>query len=52
MEEREPISTTLRTDLEAVATSAAGQEGVVWALDGSEDLNANLVHFGAGRDFG
>lgn len=25
---------------------------MVWALDGSEDLNANLVHFGAGRDVG
>ena len=52
MEEREPVSTTLRTDLEAVAASAAGREGVVWALDVGEDLNANLVHFGAGRGVG
>jgi quercetin dioxygenase-like cupin family protein len=51
-EEREPISTTLRTDLEAVAASAAGREGVVWALAVSEDLNANLVHFGTGRGVG
>jgi quercetin dioxygenase-like cupin family protein len=52
LEEREPVSTTLRTDLEAVAASAAGREGVVWALDVGEDLNANLVHFGAGRGVG
>ena len=48
LEECEPVSTTLRTDFEAVAASAAGREGVVWALDVSEDLNANLVHFGPG----
>jgi quercetin dioxygenase-like cupin family protein len=27
----------------------AGGEGVVWALRAGEDLNANLVRFGAGR---
>ena len=52
LEEHEPVATPLRTDLEAVAASAAGREGVVWALDASEDLNANLVHFGAGRGVG
>jgi quercetin dioxygenase-like cupin family protein len=52
LEECEPVSTTLRTDLEAVAASAAGREGVVWALDVSEELNATLVHFGAGRGVG
>src|SRR5215204_5815617 len=29
-------------------TSAVGREGVVWTLDGSVDLNANLVRFGVG----
>jgi quercetin dioxygenase-like cupin family protein len=52
LEECESVSTRLQTDLEAVAVSATGREGVVWALDGSEDLNAKLVHFGAGRDVG
>jgi quercetin dioxygenase-like cupin family protein len=52
LEEHELVATPLRTDLEAVAASAAGREGVVWALDASEDLNANLVHFGAGRGVG
>jgi mannose-6-phosphate isomerase-like protein (cupin superfamily) len=52
LEEHEPAATTLRTDLEAVAASAKGREGVVWALDASDDLNANLVRFGAGRGVG
>jgi len=30
----------------------AGGEGVVWALGAGEDLNANLVRFGAGRGVG
>ncbi len=46
------MATPLRTDLEAVAASAAGREGAVWALDASEDLNANLVLFEAGRGVG
>ena len=29
-----------------IAASTAGQKGVVWTLDGSVDLNANLVRFG------
>jgi quercetin dioxygenase-like cupin family protein len=39
-------------DLEAVATSTATREGVVWTLDASGDLNANLVRFGPGRGVG
>lgn len=35
-------------DLGEISASAAGREGVVWALDGSVDLNANLVCFGVG----
>ena len=30
----------------------AGGEGVVWTLGAGADLNANLVHFGAGREVG
>ena len=41
----------LRADLGAVAASAAG-EGTVWSLRAGSDLNANLVHFGAGRGVG
>jgi mannose-6-phosphate isomerase-like protein (cupin superfamily) len=40
------------TNLEAVAAFAVAREGVIWALDASEDLNSNLVHFGAGRGVG
>lgn len=36
-------------NLEAAAASAEMQEGTVWALEASRDLNANLVRFGAGR---
>ena len=52
LEEHERAATPLRTDPEAVAVSAPAREGVVWALDASEDLNANLVLFGAGRGVG
>lgn len=52
LEEQEPVATPIQTDLEALVTAAAGREGVVWALDASEDLNANLVRFGAGRGVG
>lgn len=31
-----------------IAASTSGQKGVVWTLDGSVDLNANLVRFGVG----
>ena len=41
----------VRTDLVTEAVEARG-EGVVWALGASEDLNANLVRFGAGRGVG
>ena len=37
---------------ETAAASAAGREGVIWTLVESDDLNANLVRFGAGRGVG
>ena len=46
------VALTLQTNLEAAAASTAGQEGAVWALEASRDLNANLVRFGAGRGVG
>ena len=52
MEEHVPVEPTLRIGLEEVATSAAGREGVVWGLEASSDLNANLVRFEAGRGVG
>ena len=40
-------------DLAQVAASAGdGPGGVVWSLEASEDLNANLVSFGPGRGVG
>ncbi len=36
-------------DLGEISAYSAGLAGVVWTLDGSVDLNANLVRFGAGR---
>jgi quercetin dioxygenase-like cupin family protein len=39
-------------NLVEIAESAPGREGVVWTLEGSEDLNANLVRFEAGRGVG
>jgi quercetin dioxygenase-like cupin family protein len=39
-------------NLNEIAGSATGKEGVVWTLGGSEDLNANLVRFEAGRGVG
>ena len=35
-------------NLGETAGSATGRKGVVWSLEGSGDLNANLVRFGAG----
>lgn len=34
------------------AARAEDNSGVVWTLEGSSDLNANLVRFGAGRGVG
>jgi len=48
----EHVQTDLPTDLEALATFAAGREGVIWSLEASSDLNANLVRFGARRGVG
>jgi quercetin dioxygenase-like cupin family protein len=39
-------------NLGEIAGSASGREGVVWTLEGSGDLNANLVRFEAGRGVG
>ena len=39
-------------NLGEIAESATGREGVVWTLEGSGDLNANLVRFEAGRGVG
>ncbi len=35
-------------NLGEIAASAAGQAGVVWTLQGSSELNANLVRFETG----
>jgi quercetin dioxygenase-like cupin family protein len=48
LEERDPVQTALPADLEALAASAVGREGVIWNLEAGKDLNANLVRFGAG----
>ena len=32
-----------------IAASAGDRVGVIWSLDTSSDLNANLVRFGAGQ---
>jgi quercetin dioxygenase-like cupin family protein len=52
LEERDPVQTALPADLEALAVSAVGREGVIWSLEAGNDLNANLVRFGAGRGVG
>jgi len=39
-------------NLSEIAGSATGKEGVVWTLEGSTDLNANLVRFEAGGGVG
>ena len=39
-------------DLGEIAGSATGREGAVWTLEGSGDLNANLVRFEAGGGVG
>lgn len=52
MEERDPVQTALPADLEALAASAVGREGVIWSLEAGKDLNANLVRFGAGQGVG
>jgi quercetin dioxygenase-like cupin family protein len=40
------------TDLKELAAAASGPAGVIWALEGSGDLNANLVRFDAGGGVG
>src|SRR5919199_1631465 len=36
-------------NLHEIIATAGERAGVVWTLQGSEDLNANLVHFTPGR---
>jgi quercetin dioxygenase-like cupin family protein len=36
-------------DLKGIAAPAGDRVGVIWTLDTSSDLNANLVRFGAGQ---
>ncbi|HEX2098913.1 MAG TPA: cupin domain-containing protein [Rubrobacteraceae bacterium] len=36
-------------NLEAAAVSTEMEEGAVWILEASRDLNANLIRFGVGR---
>ena len=39
-------------ELREIAGSAYGREGVIWTLEGSGDLNANLVRFEKGGGVG
>lgn len=39
-------------NLSDILAANAGREGVIWALQDSSDLNANLVHFPAGKGVG
>src|SRR5215210_834782 len=39
-------------NLGEIAASSAGRAGVVWTLQGSSQLNANLVRFGVGGGVG
>jgi quercetin dioxygenase-like cupin family protein len=39
-------------NLNELAAAAGGRSGVVWKLEGSADLNANLVRFDAGGGVG
>ena len=39
-------------NLKDVAATAGDRVGVIWTLDGSSDLNANLVRFGTGQGVG
>jgi quercetin dioxygenase-like cupin family protein len=45
------VTPAFRIDLEMVG-SAETREGVIWALEGSQDLNVNLVRFGTGGGVG
>lgn len=39
-------------DLKEMSSDARGHKGTVWTLEGSEDLNANLVRFPSGKGVG
>ncbi len=40
------------TNLDELVAAAGGRTGVIWALEGSGDLNANLVRFEMGGEVG
>ena len=40
------------TNLDELAVAAGDRAGVIWVLEGSRDLNANLVRFDAGGGVG
>lgn len=46
------MSAPKSTDLHRISADKGDGEGVVWTLETSSDLNANLVSFGAGRGVG
>jgi quercetin dioxygenase-like cupin family protein len=46
------MSTGAIVDLEEFLAAAGGREGVIWALEGSDDLNVNLLRFDAGGGVG
>ena len=46
------MTPAFQIDLEMVAGSAGTREGVIWALEESQDLNVNLVRFGTGGGVG
>lgn len=39
-------------ELKEISAGARGRKGTVWSLEGSEDLNANLVRFPSGVGVG
>ena len=39
----------MSVNLKDAAVNAGDRAGVIWTLDASSDLNANLVHFGTGQ---
>jgi quercetin dioxygenase-like cupin family protein len=42
----------ISADFEELVAAAVGRVGVIWALEGSDDLNANVVRFGSGGGVG
>jgi quercetin dioxygenase-like cupin family protein len=46
---RDSASPKNSVNLKGVAATAGDRAGVIWSLDASSDLNANLVRFGTGQ---